>query len=297
MRVGVIILPDRGWQESKNNWRTADQLGFDSAWTYDHLSWGPLIDRPWLSAFPTLAAAASVTERIELGTLVTSPNFRHPVLLARDALTIDDLSGGRFVLGVGAGSVSAGDAQVLSSEPLARTARTRRFAEFVQLLDRLLTEPLVDHDGAFYTVNQARNVPVNTPGPSIPLAIAATAPRGQELAARFGDIWVTLGPPELSTAYQPAALAAVVGAQMAGLEAACDRVGRDPGELRRVFVMTDLSAHALASTESFVEFTEEYANLGITDLAFHWPRESGIFAGDPEIPFRVAEALPALRDK
>ncbi len=74
----------------------------DHAWTYDHLTWRNLRDGPWFGAVPTLAAAALVTSRIRLGTLVASANFRHPVPFAKELMTLDDLSHGRFTLGVGA---------------------------------------------------------------------------------------------------------------------------------------------------------------------------------------------------
>src|SRR5690348_13376960 len=103
LRVGVVILPDLSWEGSRRRWREAEQRGFHAAWTYDHLSWRTLRDGPWHGAVPLLAAAAGVTERIRLGTLVTSPNFRHPALLAKDVMTLDHISGGRFELGIGAG--------------------------------------------------------------------------------------------------------------------------------------------------------------------------------------------------
>src|SRR6266545_4930610 len=102
--VGVVILPQGRWQEDEARWRRADEYGFDHAWTYDHLSWKALVDEPWFATVPTLAAAALVTEQIRLGTLVASPNFRHPVPFAKELMTLDDLSEGRFILGVGAGS-------------------------------------------------------------------------------------------------------------------------------------------------------------------------------------------------
>src|SRR2546427_11948368 len=104
MRFGVMILPERRWREGAARGREADAMGFDSVWTYDHMWWRSLKDGAWFSPLPLLAAAAAITTRIRLGLLVASPNFRHPVLLAKDAIAIDDISGGRFVLGIGAGS-------------------------------------------------------------------------------------------------------------------------------------------------------------------------------------------------
>ena len=85
LRVGVLILPEQPWRESCVRWQRAEQLGFAHAWTYDHLTWRGHRDLPWFSAIPTLTAAALTTDSIRLGTLVASPNFRHPLTLANAA--------------------------------------------------------------------------------------------------------------------------------------------------------------------------------------------------------------------
>ena len=103
VRLGVVILPELRWQRARELWRHAEKLGFDHAWTYDHLAWRSLRDSPWFAAVPTLAAAAAHTETIRLGTLVATPNFRHPVPFAKELVALDDLCGGRFTAGLGAG--------------------------------------------------------------------------------------------------------------------------------------------------------------------------------------------------
>src|ERR1022692_1821183 len=104
VRIGIIILPDLRWQQAARRWRRAEEYGFARAWTYDHLGWRDLVDGPWFDAVPTLTAAAMVTSRIPLGTMVASPNFRHPVSFARQLTALDDVSNGRLILGVGAGA-------------------------------------------------------------------------------------------------------------------------------------------------------------------------------------------------
>src|SRR3954452_7999992 len=137
MRVGVVILPELRWPAALERWRDAEERGFTAAWTYDHLSWRPLRDDPWFGMVPLLAAVAASTSRIRLGTLVTSPNFRHPALLAKDVMTLDDISAGRFDLGIGAGGTSY-DAAVLGNPPPSPAERAARFSEFVDALDLLL---------------------------------------------------------------------------------------------------------------------------------------------------------------
>lgn len=104
MHLSTVILPIYRWAaEGLKMWQRAEELGFHAAYTYDHLSWRvPFREGPWFGAVPTLTAAATVTQSMRLGTLVTSLNFRHPVTLAKDLITLDDVSDGRITLGIGA---------------------------------------------------------------------------------------------------------------------------------------------------------------------------------------------------
>ena len=200
-------------------WRGAEELGFDHAWTYDHLAWREFRDSAWFGAIPTLTAAALATERIRLGPLVASPNFRHPVSFAKELISLDDISGGRLTLGIGSGGVGW-DATVLGNEPWSRRERSDRFAEFVELTDRLLREPATSHEGHFYSADGARTYPGCVQRPRVPFAVAATGPRTMALAARHGDTWVTTG--DYGESQLPSREgAAVVRTQIDMLEAAC----------------------------------------------------------------------------
>ena len=170
LRLSTVILPHRRWHEGgRASWRRAEELGFHTAYTYDHLSWRSFRDGPWFGAMPTLTAAAGVTERMRLGTLVTSPNFRHPVTLAKELISLDDISGGRVTLGIGAGGTGF-DATVLGQEPWTPRERADRFAEFVPLADRLLTEESVSYEGDFYSAHGARSIPGCVRRPRLPFA-------------------------------------------------------------------------------------------------------------------------------
>ncbi len=106
-----------------------------TVFSYDHLSWRDLRDGPWYAAVPLLAAAATATERVRLGTLVASPNYRHPVTFAAEVMTLDQLSDGRVELGVGAGT-SAHDASVLGVPALTPRERQDRFEEWTRCCAR-----------------------------------------------------------------------------------------------------------------------------------------------------------------
>lgn len=147
LRLSTVILPvDRWHGGGRAKWQRAEELGFHAAYTYDHLSWRTFREGPWFGALPTLTAAAAATTRLRLGTLVTSPNFRHPVTLAKELISLDDISGGRITLGVGAGG-NGFDATALGQEAWTPRERADRFGEFVPLLDRLLTEDAVTQEG------------------------------------------------------------------------------------------------------------------------------------------------------
>src|SRR4029453_764704 len=158
MRSGVLILPDTPWSVAGDRWRLAERLGFDHAWTYDHLTWRSLRERPWFAAMPTLTAAAVATSRLRLGTLVASPTFRHPLTFAKELMTLDDISDGRVTAGIGAGG-DGFDATALRTVAWSGRERTERFEEFVALLDRLLIEPATSYEGQYYVANEARAFP------------------------------------------------------------------------------------------------------------------------------------------
>jgi len=296
VRVGVVILPERRWRHSGELWRRAEDLGFDSAWMYDHLWWRSLGAGEWFATVPVLTAAACATSRIRIGTLVTSPNFRHPVVTASEAMTVDDISGGRFTLGIGAGSPGAGDSGVVDDTVLTPGERADRFAEFVELTDRLLRDPVTSYEGRFYRTSEARVIASCVQRPRVPFALAATGPRGLALVARYGQGWVTLGPPAFPEGVTPASCLAAVRDQTDRLRAACEAVDRDADEIDRIFVVTPAAGDPLASPESFEEMAVDYAKAGITHLVIHWPRAEGVYAGDPAMLERVAgEVLPRVR--
>jgi len=287
VRIGVLLLPEFRWSEAKELWRGAEDLGFDHAWTYDHLAWRQLHASPWYAAVPSLAAAAVVTERIRLGTLVASPNFRHPMTLARELITLDELSEGRFTLGIGAGG-TGWDAVMLGNEPWTPAERSARFVEFVTMLDQLLREPETSVRGDYYRVVDGRTHPGCVQRPRLPFAVAATGPRGMRLAAALGQTWVTTGDLAGGDDLLPAAEGVrVVGAQMEALDEACTVVGRDPATLARLVLTGPRLDPGTASPAAFEDTVGRYGEIGVTDLVVHWPRTDGPYAGDRGVFERI----------
>ncbi|GLF95763.1 LLM class flavin-dependent oxidoreductase [Streptomyces yaizuensis] len=295
MRLSTVILPVRPWHSGgRDEWLRAEQLGFHTAYTYDHLSWRTFRDGPWYGALPTLAAAAGVTGRIRLGTLVTSPNFRHPVTLAKELMSLDDLSGGRFTLGIGAGGQGF-DATALGQTPWTPKERADRLGEFLPLLDRLLTEPSVDAEGAFYSAVEARNIPGCVQRPRVPFAVAATGPRGMRLTARYGQAWVTTGDPKIFETGTPEESREALRLQLEQLGKICAEAGRDATELEKVLLtgFTPDRGAPLESLDAFVDFAGRHIELGFTEIVVHAPIPDSDFASDPAVFERIATEAPA----
>jgi alkanesulfonate monooxygenase SsuD/methylene tetrahydromethanopterin reductase-like flavin-dependent oxidoreductase (luciferase family) len=278
MRVGAIVLPVHPWREAAAIWRRVESLGFAHAWTYDHLVWRSFRDRPWYGAVPTLTAAAAVTSRIRLGTMVASINFRHPVPFAKEIITLDDVAGGRFTLGIGSGG-GGYDSAVLGQRPWSAGERADRFAEFLTMLDRLLVDRALTYRGTFYSADQARAVPGCVQRPRVPFYVAGSGPRGTRLAARHGQGWVSLAEPER------------IKDLVARFEDACVEAGRDPREPARIVVADSHGQRPLDCVEAFRDAVGRYAELGFTDLVVHHPRPDPPYQADPRVFEEVAAGL------
>jgi len=281
MRLSTVILPVYPWRTGREVWRRAEALGLHAAYTYDHLTWQSFRGRPWFGTVPTLASAAAATETIRLGTMVATPNFRHPVPFAKELMTLDELSGGRFTFGVGAGG-DGFDATVLGGEPWPARERADRFGEFTRLMDELLTRDETTSDGSHYSAFEAVMLPGSTQRPRMPFHIAATGPRGMRLAVELGQGWVTTG----ATQDGPK----VVGEQIERLRAACAAAGREFDGLERTLLNMPRgeAEQPLRSFDAFVDWAGRYKELGVTELIVHWPVPDSLFAADEKLFERIA---------
>jgi alkanesulfonate monooxygenase SsuD/methylene tetrahydromethanopterin reductase-like flavin-dependent oxidoreductase (luciferase family) len=292
MNFGIVILPEYRWADAQHRWRRAEEYGFDHAWTYDHVGWRDLVDGPWFDAVPTLTAAATVTSRIRLGTHVASANFRHPAVFAREVTALDDISGGRFVLGVGAGGKGF-DAAVLGQAQLTGRARVDRYVEFVSLLSRILTNERTTSEGKFFSAVDARSAPGALQSPHVPLIVAANVQRSIALAARHGDGWITTGAQtdDLESWW------GAVRENCARLDAALELNDRDVMSFGRYLSLDAAPTYSLSSVDVFADAVGRARDLGFTDVVSHWPRTTGWYAGDEAILEQVAAIfLGATRD-
>lgn len=268
--LSAVVLPDvedpAGFLATL---RAVEDAGLRGAWTYDHLSWRHLRDGPWHAAVPLLAAAAVTTSRLRLGTLVASPNYRHPVPFAKEVMTLDRLCGGRFDLGVGAGGVGA-DATVLGAPAWPPAERAARFGEWTGLLDVLLRDGATTARGERYAAADARMLPGCLQRPRVPFTVAAAGPRAMDVVARLGQAWVTFGPvgePVVGDAWW-----AEVAGQGALLDAALARAGRGAGEVRRLVL---LGLEAGWAYDDYPAFLDRARSARVDEVVVHWPRPDG----------------------
>ena len=289
MRVGVTILPEYAWAEDRDRWLRAEQYGFDHAWIFDHLAWRSLANSPWHATIPTLTAAALTTTTLRIGTWVTSPNFRHPVPLAKDLMTLDVMSGGRLNIGLGSGAPGF-DASMLGQPELDPKQAAQRFREFVTLLDLLLRQPETTWRGDWYTAVDARTIPGCVQQPRPPLLVAANGPQGMRLAQEMGSGWITLGNAPRGSG--PADW-------WAGVEAVARRFdelladSEHPATPSRYLNM-ETPAAAYDSVDQYREAFGRAAELGFTDVVIAWPRPNEPFAGDERLLADLAAQLDSI---
>lgn len=229
MRIGVTLpLSDRDtpdghsptFEETSAFARRAEAAGLDSVWVFDHLlfRYRGRPDEGIREAWTTLAALAPIVPRVELGSLVMCSSFRNPALMAKMAATLDDLSGGRVILGLGSGWHDP--EYEAFGYPIDH--RVGRFAEDLEIAARLLRGETVTVAGRWQSVSGAALVP--PPARTVPILVAAEGSRMLALTAAWADAW------------NAAWFGGVDGrmrALLAALDAACREAGRDPATLRR----------------------------------------------------------------
>lgn len=226
MKIGVVLpLSEEGgvtpgYAAIRAYARHAEQAGFDSLWVFDHLLFRrpnePATQGIW-ECWTVLAALAEATERVELGTIVLCLPFRNPALVAKMAVTLDEVSGGRLILGLGAGwHQPEFDAFGYPFDHLAS-----RFEEGLQIIGPLLRTGRVDFRGRFYSAPNCEIVPRGPRPAGPPILVASSRPRMLRLTAEHADMW--------NTAWYGTVDG--LAERRAALEAACAAVGRDPSTL------------------------------------------------------------------
>jgi alkanesulfonate monooxygenase SsuD/methylene tetrahydromethanopterin reductase-like flavin-dependent oxidoreductase (luciferase family) len=248
VRFGAVVVPFEPWEQVVRWAYEVEELGLDSLWVPDHLV-NTIGSRPFYEGWTTLAALAEATSRIRIGTIVSSIVFRAPRLLAKQALAVDHVSGGRLEVGVGAGADEDNEAAGLP--PWTPRERSDRLRAFVEELDDLLRG------------DERRGFPLQRPRP--PLTVAAWSPRNIRLAAERADRWNTQGGFGLSAEEGLRAAAA----QVALFEAASSR----PVVRSFLHGYRWVAETPFTSVAAFSAYVARYRDLGFDELLFYYPPE------------------------
>ncbi len=269
-RFGLFLgQAGKDWARILDEFSMGDELGFDHAWLVDHLT--PTDGSrqvPILEAWTLLAAIAARTEAIGLGVLVTNNLFRNPALLLKQAVTVDRISGGRVILGLGAGWFPEEHHRYGFAFPAA-AERVERLEEAVRLCRALLDGEVVTFRGRHYSVVDAYLAPRPVRG-RLPILVAGHRPATIDIAARYADQWDTF--PTIAGASTDG-VSDDLRAQMRRFRAACRAACREPDTIRR---STWVGAEAVASPDDFVAFVRRAADIGFTDFTIGLPRDTGV---------------------
>jgi F420-dependent oxidoreductase-like protein len=262
VRYGICTDQNMTWEKTLERWRLFERLGFESAWDCDHYVQPSRPDGPYLEGWTLLAALAARTERIRVGVLVSCNTFRHPTLLAKEAVTVDHVSGGRLELGLGAGWYRPEHAMYGIDFPEPREL-VDRFEEAVQIVDLLLRNERVTYEGRHYQLRDAdfRPAPVQRPRP--PLTIGAHGPRMLRIVARHADAWNSFGTTDQ------------IRSRNAILDEACHEIGRDPSEIVRslYYWVARADADCWSSIDAFHDVVGRYREAGINEFILDHPRD------------------------
>jgi alkanesulfonate monooxygenase SsuD/methylene tetrahydromethanopterin reductase-like flavin-dependent oxidoreductase (luciferase family) len=308
VRFGVT-LPQikRTWAEARAAAVEFDQLGFHSVWVCDHLYGVPLPTLPILEAWTELAAVAAITTRVELGTLVTPPFFRNPAVLAKQVATVDQIAGGRTIVGLGAGWFATEFEAYGCPFPAAVADRLRALEESAAVMKRMWAENGVTFAGRHVHVQDVTCEPKPVRRP--PLLIGGGGERLlMGIAVRHADIWNNLA------TFQP-----LLGEKVQALRRRCAELERDFDTIeisqQCVVVIAESEAAARADLEKaqriygghmgaaleehgiwgtpemVVEKIERHRKLGCTLFVIEF------FGRDPRVPARLfaERVMPAFR--
>jgi alkanesulfonate monooxygenase SsuD/methylene tetrahydromethanopterin reductase-like flavin-dependent oxidoreductase (luciferase family) len=299
LKIGVTVPVQEGelagatarWTDFVTFARVAEEVGFDSLWVPDHLLWrgdDGATSGSW-EGWSLLTALAAITRRVEVGSFVTCTSFRNPALLAKMVDTVDEISGGRLILGLGAGWNEPD--YLAFGYPFDH--RVSRFEEAVTIITGLLRNGSIDFEGTYY---QARDCELRPRGPrpaGPPIMIGTTGARMLRLTARYADLWNTfIGEQETGNRVER------IPVLREAVDAACLAVGRDPATLARsatvkIHTIPDVPLTSTAFTplvgslEELSAALRAYAAEGISHVQL-WI--------EPNTPAGIAAFAPVLED-
>ena len=265
MKFSLWPNNDRAPAELLEQARAAEDTGWYGIWLADHYMPNTGDTTPArgdaYECWALIPALAAVTGRVRIGTLVSPTSVHHPALLAKRASTVDQLSGGRMVLGLGAGwQINEHHAYGIELEPPGK--RVSRFEESIQIIRSMLSQGSTTFHGACYDITDAPCDPKPVQSP-LPILVGTRSPRMLRITARHADEWNTWGSPEQAAVHRTA------------LTETCDKVGRDPATVwTSANALVDLGGSApppgraalFGSAQQLVDQFGRYAELGFDEF-------------------------------
>jgi alkanesulfonate monooxygenase SsuD/methylene tetrahydromethanopterin reductase-like flavin-dependent oxidoreductase (luciferase family) len=282
LEIGLVLPMEESWTDGATpRWAEirvlavrADEIGFDTVWIPDELLWRPADGetRGWWECVAMAGAVAAATSRVKVGTWILSALHRNPGISAKAVETLDEISGGRFVLGLGSGHAG----RQANAFGLPEDHVFSRFEEAIEIIVPLLRTGHADFEGTFHAARDLEQRPVGPRPGHIPIMIGAKGPKMLELAARHADIW--------SWYVEERSDLDEFGPKLAAFEKACLDIGRDPSTVGKsagiIVEPTSFTgaAEVLAtpikgSADEIADGFRKFAAGGFTQLELLlWPR-------------------------
>ena len=240
------------WPDVLSVWQEAEQLGFDTAWVFDHFL--PIFSDPTgpcMEGWTSLAALAMATSQIRLGVMVSGNTYRNPGVLAKIATTVDIISRGRLILGMGGGWFAREHAAFGIPFP-GIGERLGRLEESLTVIKQLWSQDTTSYTGRYYQLDDAPFLPKPIQQPHPPILVGASGERvALGIVARHADMWNSFGPP------------ALFRHKIVKLGEHCQRIGRDPGTIEKSVLVTGMFAPDEAH-----EQIADYVDAGVTHIIF-----------------------------
>ncbi len=240
------------WPDVLSVWQEVEQLGFDTAWVFDHFL--PIFSDPTgpcMEGWTSLAALAMATSQIRLGVMVSGNTYRNPGVLAKIATTVDIISRGRLILGMGGGWFAREHAAFGIPFP-GIGERLGRLEESLTVIKQLWSQDTTSYTGRYYQLDDAPFLPKPIQQPHPPILVGASGERvALGIVARHADMWNSFGPP------------ALFRHKIVKLGEHCQRIGRDPDTIEKSVLVTGMFAPDEAH-----EQIADYVDAGVTHIIF-----------------------------
>jgi alkanesulfonate monooxygenase SsuD/methylene tetrahydromethanopterin reductase-like flavin-dependent oxidoreductase (luciferase family) len=270
-----VYLPQMGftYDQILHRAQRCDQLGIDSLWLYDHLYGPGAPDYPSMEAWTLATALLSRTERIQVGHMVLCNQFRHPVVLAKMATTLDQISAGRLRLGIGSGSIE--DEHDRMGLPWGTfRERSERLGETLEILHQAFSNEVIDFTGKHFTVRDMPVKPGPVQQPRPPIVVGGVGEKYTlPLVARYADVWNV-----------PTYALGELAHKVSVLRSICDEIGRDPSSI----VLSVEAVMALAGDDASLPAVRSLAEKRFGVPAFGL-KEGGLIGTPPAVVDRLNE--------